>query len=51
MKTKANHNLKPTYVPPRIEVFQFLTDELMGTPLIVSNATIEDLPNEEVITD
>lgn len=51
MKTKANHDLKPMYVPPRIEVFQFLTDELMGTPLIVSNATIEDLPNEEVIID
>lgn len=51
MKIKTNHYSKKAYVPPRIEVFQFPTDELMGTPLIVSNATLEDLPNEEVITD
>ncbi len=51
MKTKANHYSKQKYLPPRVEVFQIFTDPLMGTPLVVSNATLEDLPNEEVIID
>lgn len=51
MKIKTNHYSKKTYVPPKVEVFQIFTDPLMGTPLVVSNATLKDLPNEEVITD
>lgn len=51
MKTETSNYFKLVYVPPQAKAIQLVADNMMNTPLVISNAKLGELPDEEEITE
>lgn len=52
MKTETSNYFKLVYVPPQAKAIQLAVDNIMdNTFLVISNAKLGELPDEEEITE